>query len=97
MRERLAVVPLVALALVALPLLAQASPPDPTWVSGVYDAGDYDDVVLTATSTAGATGGVTLEAVETLWVVLGAVVPHSPSRSTASIVPVFQGRAPPGA
>jgi hypothetical protein len=25
--------------------LAQASPPDPLWLPGVYDAGDFDEVV----------------------------------------------------
>ena len=32
--------------LVALVPLAHASPPDETWISGLYDDGDYDDVVL---------------------------------------------------
>jgi hypothetical protein len=26
--------------------LAEASPPDPTWISGVYDDDDFDDVVI---------------------------------------------------
>jgi hypothetical protein len=25
--------------------LAHASPPDPTWIAGIYDAGDFDEVV----------------------------------------------------
>jgi hypothetical protein len=29
----------------AAPGLAQASPPDPTWIPGVYDNADGDDVV----------------------------------------------------
>jgi hypothetical protein len=29
----------------ALPALSQASPPDPSWIRGVYDDADYDDVV----------------------------------------------------
>ena len=28
-----------------LPLLAHASPPDPTWFPGIYDNADYDDVI----------------------------------------------------
>ena len=40
---------LVAL-LVALTPLAYASPPDPTYISGLWDDGDYDDVVILATS-----------------------------------------------
>jgi hypothetical protein len=41
---------LLALGLVAsltvLPSLCHASPPDPTWVAGLYDDADHDDVVL---------------------------------------------------
>ncbi|HEV8438559.1 MAG TPA: hypothetical protein VGT40_10735 [Methylomirabilota bacterium] len=42
-RRVLAVVVLGAL--VALTVLADATPPDPVWVTGVYDDGDFDDVV----------------------------------------------------
>ena len=45
---RLAVI--VALALAVLPALAYASPPDETWIRGLYDNADYDDVVSFATS-----------------------------------------------
>jgi len=31
--------------LIGLSTLAYASPPDPTWIAGIYDAGDFDDVV----------------------------------------------------
>ena len=48
-RFRLIVPPLVAV-LVALTALAYASPPDPSYVGGFWDDGDYDDVVILATS-----------------------------------------------
>jgi hypothetical protein len=32
--------------LIALTLLCHASPPDPTWIAGLYDDADHDDVVL---------------------------------------------------
>src|SRR5258705_1675495 len=35
---------------IALTPLAHASPPDPTWISGIYDDADYDDVVCLVTS-----------------------------------------------
>jgi hypothetical protein len=35
----------IALCIVLNPLAA-ASPPDPTWISGLYDAADFDDVVI---------------------------------------------------
>jgi hypothetical protein len=33
--------------------LAAASPPDPTWIAGVYDDGDLDDAILLAGSLVG--------------------------------------------
>ena len=42
--QRLLVV-LLLLAPVALPGLAHASPPDPTWIPGIYDDADGDDIV----------------------------------------------------
>jgi len=35
----------IVLALILLPVLAFASPPDPSWVSGFYDGADGDDIV----------------------------------------------------
>jgi len=32
--------------------LAHATPPDQTWIGGLYDNADYDDVILRATWTA---------------------------------------------
>jgi len=40
---------LLACALIALIPAAHAAPPDPTWMSGIYDGGDYDEVVLLVT------------------------------------------------
>jgi hypothetical protein len=31
--------------LAAAPMLGHASPPDPSWIAGLYDEGDGDDVV----------------------------------------------------
>jgi hypothetical protein len=36
----------------ALAPIAWASPPDPTWIAGMYDNADFDDVVTYLTSTA---------------------------------------------
>ena len=44
---------LVVLFLIAptcLLVLAYASPPDPTWIPGIYDDGDFDDIVTLITS-----------------------------------------------
>src|SRR5438132_13607033 len=37
--------------LLTLPVLAYASPPDPTWIAGFWDDADFDDVVILITST----------------------------------------------
>lgn len=44
---------LVAAAMLSLAVLAHASPPDPDWIGGFWDNGDYDDVVLLVTSGVG--------------------------------------------
>jgi hypothetical protein len=36
-----------------LPALAHATPPDSTWIAGVYDDGDFDDIVVRITSGTG--------------------------------------------
>ena len=44
-RQAIAAALPVVLALILLPPLAFASPPDPSWVAGFYDGADGDDVV----------------------------------------------------
>jgi len=41
---RTALLTLIALRVV-VGSLAEASPPDPTWIPGLYDEGDFDDIV----------------------------------------------------
>ena len=38
---------------VILLALAYASPPDPAWIPGMYDDGDFDDVIVRVTSASG--------------------------------------------
>jgi hypothetical protein len=56
MRTRLSTI-VLTLVLVALMLslapLAYATPPDPTWISGIWDDDDFDDVVGYITSATG--------------------------------------------
>jgi hypothetical protein len=51
---------LLLLPVAALTPLAYASPPDPSWIRGIYDDADYDDVVVMITSAAAATAPVLL-------------------------------------
>jgi len=46
---------LLVLLVIAPITLAYASPPDPTWLAGVYDQADFDDVVDLLTSALEAT------------------------------------------
>jgi hypothetical protein len=39
------------LVLVLLVPLAHSSPPDPSWIAGIYDDADLDDVVIAVTTT----------------------------------------------
>ncbi len=43
----------IALTLMLLPAMALASPPDPSWISGIYDGADGDDVVTLLYETMG--------------------------------------------
>ena len=38
--------------LVSVTPLAYTSPPDPSWIGGIYDGGDFDDVVVFIVSAA---------------------------------------------
>jgi predicted anti-sigma-YlaC factor YlaD len=50
MTRRGFVVLLLAGVMLTLTPLAHAAPPDQTWIAGLYDNADYDDVVLFVTS-----------------------------------------------
>jgi hypothetical protein len=53
MRYRVTLIPLLGLVLPALAALAHASPPDETWLPGIYDDADFDDVITLITSSSG--------------------------------------------
>jgi hypothetical protein len=92
--RRLIVLVLLA-ALFALTPLAQASPPDQTWIGGLYDDADYDDVVLFLT------GGLQAVQYEPDLVRLPlsdvvALVPAMPKEPALEpVAPSDAGRAPP--
>jgi hypothetical protein len=97
MKSRRTVILLVALALGAFPALALASPTDPLWIGGVYDAGDWDDAVLASAFTDGVAGAIGPEDLWRAWIAVGTVHLGSPRPSTRSALPAFDGRAPPAA
>ena len=64
---------MVALALGLFPALAQASPTDPLWIGGVYDAGDWDDAVLASAFTDGVAGATGPKDLWRSWIAVGTV------------------------
>jgi len=50
----------IVLALILLPPIALASPPDPSWIAGFYDGADGDDVVSLVCETSAANAAVPL-------------------------------------
>jgi hypothetical protein len=74
--------------LLTLTALADASPPDPAWISGLYDDNDFDDVVGFVTSSASLVDDVTTRDLR-LPGILGAKVPHEPE----SVIAFFDGRS----
>jgi hypothetical protein len=77
-----------------LPALAYASPPDPSWIQGVYDDADGDDVIALTLSAAAGTPTDAADA-QPLHLLIGCLsdrderAPVTPSASAA------QPRAPP--
>ena len=71
--SRLALIVLGLATLVALVPLAHISPPDPTWLPGVWDNGDYDDIVALVTSDSSLVGAGVDSQAGCLSVVLGSV------------------------
>jgi len=55
MRRVSALTWLIAVVVFALVPLAYATPPDPTYLAGIWDDADYDDVVILVTSSVGST------------------------------------------
>jgi hypothetical protein len=75
--------------------LAHATPPDPSWVAGLWDDGDHDDAVQAVLDTADA---VDIAPAVTLDVIPTVTVPHTAAAAPAPATPPppsYLGRAPP--
>ncbi len=81
-------------ALVGLVPLAHASPIDPTWLPGIYDEGDHDDVVLALMSASWLPHGAALQA-DRFLLVVAAVWPAATSSPAAHESSLAPARAPP--
>jgi hypothetical protein len=81
--------------LALLATFAYASPPDPTWISGLWDDGDHDDVVIRITASAGVVEPFPLDHASSILPVI-ALLYHTDERSPSSDAPsVIHARAPP--
>jgi hypothetical protein len=90
-----ALVLLLLVCLVSLSPLAYASPPDPTWMDGLFDDLDFDDVVASISWAAWAVDADPLPSLAPVPVSVHLVPPGAlPVRST-TVPPAFLGRAPP--
>ena len=77
----------------SLSVLAYASPPDPSWVRGVYDDADFDDVICLILANTGLVGDhASVEGCPD-FVLVGAEVPAD----DLSVVPYARGSSPPRA
>jgi len=86
---------LLVLVLGTLAPLAHASAPDPSWISGIYDGADYDDVVVLVASATGTVAPLRLADLEPLLQVVGSLA-QLPERAPVSLsAPAFRPRGPP--
>jgi len=79
--------------LAALTPLAYGSAPDPSWIRGVYDDDDFDNVVVLITSGAGMAEPVPLDGFRPLPVVVGPV--HQVEKETIPVL-AFSSNPPRG-
>lgn len=75
--------------------LAYASPPDPTWIEGIYDDADGDDVIVSISWAALAVELDPLARLTPLFVAAPFVPRGEPRPASMAVRPVFLGRAPP--
>ena len=83
--------------LTALAALAHSSPPDPTWIPGIYDGDDFDEVIVSVTSLTSAVDPGLLAGLDPGQVVLGLVPSVEADSASRPAPPVSLGRAPPAA
>jgi len=79
----------------SLSVLAYASPPDPSWVRGVYDDADFDDVVCLILANAGLVDDSVLMEGRPDSVLISAEVPLDDLSIAAFSLGSSQPRAPP--
>lgn len=94
MRCRFLSVAILSAILVGLGVFGYASPPDPVWLGGLYDAADYDDVVMAATSMDSSAESAPPLTIKPFPIVVRFVLHGDPTAADATL-PGFRTRAPP--
>jgi len=96
MRPRPIGITLLLVLLIGLTPLAYASPPDQTWLAGLYDNADYDDVVLAVTSAVGAADATPAPDLGHVASVIQTLRPSEPAPpAEAGFCSPYRFRAPP--
>lgn len=89
------VLPILLLILASLTPMAYASPPDPSWIRGVYDDADFDDVVVFVTSAAGVVEFAPLAELQALLLPVSWVGQSASDLAPTPSLSSLQPRAPP--
>ena len=89
------VVPSLVAAILALAPAAHASSPDQSWIAGLYDNADFDDVILFITSGLGDAQPSLLCSPRVVALVVGLVSPVDTAAPALSPPSPARGRAPP--
>jgi hypothetical protein len=92
---RVACALLLLLLVGGLTSLAYASPPDPSWIRGIYDDDDYDNVIVMITSTTAATAPVLVMDLRLIPPLAGWAAPHTDDPVPTLPFSRLQSRSPP--
>jgi hypothetical protein len=95
MKRRASLVVLLLGAVLSLPPLAHASPPDPTWIPGFYDDNDYDDVILFITGAVTAVDSHVADPIGLVTVCVGLIAPSKSQFVSTRPLGSRSTRAPP--
>ena len=81
--------------MVALTPVAHASPPDQTWIAGLYDDADYDDAVLAVIASIASLDRQPVHDPQDVDLVIASVLAIDESRLTPPSLSSNRTRAPP--
>jgi len=78
-----------------LPVLAYASPPDPSWGHGIYDDADYDDIVCLIIASSGLVEDISAASRSPHFTLTDAELPTNERSIVSSLLTSRHPRAPP--